>query len=610
MARKRVRNPFNLKKVLIWVGAVVGTLCLLILAFLYLNPAYSVPADIVSFVHAAVVKQQKIEADLLAAYRAGKFTFNAPLVVQDPYQSAPLTALVIFDTPENSQISIHVPGKTPQAAVDFTFPGYQQHHEIPVYGLYADTLNHVVMSMKTQDGVNKQTVIDLQTEPLPTDMQKFQVDKVDRAKYSPGFNFTTLDQKPVFDIDGNVRWYSTQDSFYVFTPLKDGRFLFTYTTGKVVGNLVMEQDLLGKIYAIYNIADGISHDIYELPNGNLLITTSGLDDNIAEVDRSSGHIVRQFDLKSILDPNRPPLPGAEPKDWLHLNSIVYDPTDKSIILSGREQSAVVKMTYPGMQIQWILGPHDNWSPKYQPYLLTPVGTNFEWPWSQHHATLYGQDPPGDQSIDILLFDNGMYRSFQPSKAVSPSQSYSRVVHYRINEAAMTVEQVWEYGKENGSDTFSAIRGSAFLLPNGDVLGTWANIFKDAKGNPAIDLYTNGSVEAKIIEVVPSNPQGTGTGGEVVFECTLPNMWNYRTLRAGFYDGYSVENPLLSTALNDTSGNDLVDRSGMAWRDLIQWKNDVAAGRVKPWKPIWKWTYTNPVMVSIRRWGRQILRSVK
>src|SRR5208337_4589195 len=100
MARKRVRNPFNLKKVLIWVGAVVGTLCLLILAFLYLNPAYSVPADIVSFVHAAVVKQQKIEADLLAAYRAGKFTFNAPLVVQDPYQSAPLTALVIFDTPE------------------------------------------------------------------------------------------------------------------------------------------------------------------------------------------------------------------------------------------------------------------------------------------------------------------------------------------------------------------------------------------------------------------------------------------------------------------------------------------------------------------------------
>ena len=77
------------------------------------------------------------------------------------------------------------------------------------------------------------------------------------------------------------------------------------------------------------------------------------------------------------------------------------------------------MTYPGMQIKWILGPHDNWSPKFQPYLLTPVGENFEWPWSQHHATLYGPDVPGDNIIDILLFDNGLYRSFDLASAYSP-----------------------------------------------------------------------------------------------------------------------------------------------------------------------------------------------
>ncbi len=259
MTHKRTHRRFSFKKAAIVAGALVLILILVILGFLYLTPAYSLSKKTVSFVQAAVTRQQKTEEELRRYYQAGKYTFTDPLVVQDPYQDAPLTALVIFDTPENSQISIHVPGKTPQAAVDVTFPGYQQHHEIPIYGLYAGTLNHVTMSMKTQDGVSAQTGIDLQTEPLPVTVRNFTVDKLDRSKYSPGFNFTLLDQKPVFDIDGNVRWYSTQKSFQVFTPLKNGRFLFTYTVdNSKANNIAMEQDLLGKIYAIYNVTDGVA----------------------------------------------------------------------------------------------------------------------------------------------------------------------------------------------------------------------------------------------------------------------------------------------------------------------------------------------------------------
>ena len=74
-----------------------------------------------TFVKDAVARQQKIEEELRAYYQAGKYTFTDPLVIQDPYQTAPLTALLIFDTPEDSQISIHVPGKTPQTAGGFYF---------------------------------------------------------------------------------------------------------------------------------------------------------------------------------------------------------------------------------------------------------------------------------------------------------------------------------------------------------------------------------------------------------------------------------------------------------------------------------------------------------
>ena len=560
-----MKSLFKHNRTLFLVGAGIFAIVLLGLGSL-LSPRYAPSAETMAFVKDAVSNQQKIETEIRSYYQSGKFTFGAPMVLQDPYQSAPLTALVIFDTHEASQISIHVPGKTLQAAVDVTFPGYQQHHEIPIYGLYAGTLNHVTMRMKMQNGTSAQTGIDLQTEPLPVDMQNFTVDKLDRGLYSPGFNFTSLDRKQVFDLDGNVRWYSSQKSWEVFTPLKNGHFLFTYTVSKVEGDLMMEQDLLGKIYSIYNIPDGVHHDVYELPTGNLLVTSADLksntiEDYILEVDRNSGHIVKDIDLKNILDPGRPrQVIGLPTNDWLHLNSIVYDPADRSIIISSKAQSAVVKLTYPGMQIKWILGPHDNWSPKYQPYLLTPVGDNFEWPWSQHHATLYAPDVPGSGSTDILLFDNALYRSFTTSSAFPFSEWYSMLVHYRINEASRTVEEVWEYGKERGPALFSAVGGSAYRLSNGDVLGTWGDISKDTMGNPSFSSDANDTVNTKIIEVDPST-------SVVVFETSAPHTADYRTLRAGLYDGYAEGNDFLAKPINNTTGNDLADRSFLAWRDI-------------------------------------------
>ena len=557
----------GLKKRLLWVGA--GALAILLLGLgLLLSPLYDASPKMLAFVNAAVARQQKIEAGIQAYYQAGNYTFSAPLVLQDPYQSAPLTALVIFDTPAPSQISIHVPGNTPQAAVDVTFPGYQQHHEIPIYGLYAGTLNHVTISTKTQAGQSSQTGLDLQTEPLPVGMQSFTVDMLDRNKYSPGFNFTSLDRKPVFDMDGNVRWYSSQKSFEVFTRLKNGRYLYTYSVGGVEGDLMMEQDLLGKIYAIYSVPGGVHHDVYELPAGNLLVTSSDLksstiEDYILEVDRGNGHIVRTIDIKNILDPGRPGQVAGLPKDdWLHLNSIVYDPADHSIIISSKAQSAVVKLSYPGLQIKWILGLHDNWSPKYQPYLLTPVGANFEWPWSQHHATLYAPDEPGSASIDILLFDNALYRSFTTASAVSPSDQFSRVVHYRVDASNMTIQQVWEYGRERGPELFSPTGGSVFRLSNGDVLGTWGDISTDTQGNLSFSSDTNNAVSTKIIEVDPSS-------NALVFEVSIPQTAVYRTIRAGLYDGYSEGNAFLSTRLNNTASNDLIDRLHLAWQDVLR-----------------------------------------
>ncbi len=583
MTHKTSHKRFNFKKALVIFGAVLLGIILAGLAFLLFNPAYTENPLAKSAIQEQLARQAQVTKDLQATYQSGKYSFNSPLVVQDPYQLAPLTALAIFDTPEPTQISIHVPGKVPQAALDFTFPGYQQHHEIPIYGLYADTLNHVSMRMQTKDGASSETTIDLQTESLPVWLPTFDVTKLDTENYAPGFNFAGLaTHLVIFDLQGEVRWYSPQVSYQVVTKLANGRFLRTFSDG-LEGNVMMEQDLLGKVYGVYYVADGIHHDVYELPNGNLLVTSSDLrststKDFLVEIDRKTGHIVRSFDLGNVLDPGRPhQILQLANNDWLHLNSVVYDPTDQSIIISGKGQSAVVKLSYPGMKIQWILGPHDNWSAKYQPFLLTPVGANFEWQWSQHHATLYTPQEPGSPYIDILLFDNGNYRSFTNPNAFPPTDWYSMVSHYQINEAAKTVQLVWEYGRELGSAVFSAARGSAYHLENGNVLGTWGDIYRDPNGVASDHDSQVNSAQTRIIEVNPAS-------GEVVFDCSVMAE-TYRTMRDSMYSGYSETDPYLSNQVNDTSSIDLTDRWAMGVRDF---KRVVVAQSIELLRTIYHW----------------------
>ena len=566
-------------------GSILVVFLLLVTGFL-MQPAYAIDQKTQMFIDNRIKEQEKTEQELRAYYMAGEYHFENPLVIQDPYKTAPLTALVIFDTEEPSQISLHIPGGGLKTAVDFAFPGYSKHHELPILGLYANTLNHVTLSMQVQGGGIKQTEIDLQTEPLPLTTPIFRVDFADANRYSPGFNFPSLDFKPVFDLEGNVRWYSSRESFRIFSRMENGHFLFTYLTGDQKQTAVFEQDLLGKIYTTYYIEAGIHHDIHELPGGNLLMTSSDplsgtIEDLILEIDRRNGHIIRTFDLKDYLDVSRPAEIGLPENDWLHMNSIVYDPSDRSIIFSSRAQSAVVKMSYPGMQIKWILGSHDNWSEKYQPYLLTPLGENFEWPWSQHHATLLTPRNPDENILDILLYDNGQYRSFDLATAFSPPESYSRVVHYRIDEEAMIIEQIWEYGKERGPALLSTFGGSAYQLSNANVLGDWGSIARDSAGNPVLKPGSNDSMQSTLIEIDPQTDQ-------VIFECTVPGQGIYRAFRAGFYDGYSVGNAYLTTGIRDTSANDLYERGQLAWQDVKRWTNTV------------------PVLVSIKRLVHQIL----
>jgi len=275
----------------------------------------------------------------------------------------------------------------------------------------------------------------------------------------------------------------------------------------------------------------VHHDIVELPNVNFLALSqhdTSVEDVVLEISREGGYIEKEWDLKEILDPERQKIPfHPNPYDWLHLNGMDYDPVDDAIILSGRNQSVIVKIKKETGELIWILGSHENWPEEFQQYLLTPVGENFEWPWGQHSPMIHHED-----NSRLILFDNGNERSHD--QPLSAMDSYSRGVEYQIDEDIMQVRQLWQYGKERGHELFCPYISDADYLPYTDNrLICFGGITRDLNGNPS-EIFDQEN--AKLIPVKNfTNIIEVDNSGEVVFEVVFADKTlsyaGYRSYRA-------------------------------------------------------------------------------
>lgn len=142
-------------------------------------------------------------------------------------------------------------------------------------------------------------------------------------------------------------------------------------------------------------------------------------------------------------------------DWLHSNSINYDPTDGNLIVSVRHQDWVIKLAYQNGQgdghILWRLGNEGDFT------MLNTPGIQYPWFSHQHDVQIWRQaQTPGLLS----LFDNGNTR-----KALLDPAATSRGQALVINEdpSIMTADIFLSVVLPEYSDAF----GTAQLLSNGN-----------------------------------------------------------------------------------------------------------------------------------------------
>jgi len=398
-------------------------------------------------------------------YLGTSFEVSDSDVTLNPSGEVPLSAKINFQTPVPGKIKLTVAGKDAES-YDLThqFNLIATVHDVPVLGLYED-YNNVVTVTFTDPYGNPRVSKALNIQTGAPISNYFNMKIIEKSTY--GKSLLMLIEGVVYDEQGYVRWYlldatTRVTDFYAY-PLSGGEFAY-YKGAISVDQTIYIVNELGESLQTFPTTYQIHHDVYEkTPGGNLLIASAATDeDGIIEMDRKTGQIVKFWDLRDYFDETRALIQSnfyMNPIDWLHINSVEYDPKDNTILLSARNQCIFAKIGYDDGTVKYIAGFHDSWVAPYTQYLLTPTNFNTDkhkdqdWTFFQHNAQIL---PNGN----VLVYDNGGMRpgftndpttdiyavtgmNYWLPYSTVPS-GYARAVEYSVNYNAKTITKVWEH----------------------------------------------------------------------------------------------------------------------------------------------------------------------
>jgi len=336
---------------------------------------------------------------------------------------------------------------------------------LPVVGLYenyANSVSYVLKNSITTEAYTDTTGVYL----TPT------IIKARATGSKLGYNFMFLKSflaSPVIvDTDAEVRWMVPGVTLTQAQYFENGEFVLGSLKTPVVNLLQLDgtQTTL-PVNLPQPLLASFSHNLDPGPNG-ILAEFNGTDDLGGSIDDIVADISpfttdapdQVFDMADIIgnymtkngdtasDFVRPGI------DWFHVNAATYDPSDKSVIISSREDF-LIKVDYATHDIIWIFGdPTKYWYtfPSLKAKALTLVGGGL-YPIGQHGTSITSDG-------HLMIFNDGYGSANQPvGQSAGVSRTYSAVTAYTINASALTATVAWNF--DYGQTIQSQICGSSY-----------------------------------------------------------------------------------------------------------------------------------------------------
>jgi hypothetical protein len=469
-----------------------------------------------------ITYQRGLLEDILNQYNKKDYTITNPLVINDPFESSPQTALIMFKTSKKEKVTITIKGKHNDDIVR-TFEASKDHY-IPVYGLYGGYENTVIV--ETESG--KSNTLTIKTPYIgATGEVEVLTNTVSNSNGSFYFGTTALGTASIaYDNYGEIRWYLTYDYSKGMTMLQNGNILLSNINEGIDVNSAggaIEVDMLGFVHHDYNLVGGYHHDAYEMENGDLVILTTDMEattieDEVVVIDRTSGQEKKAFKLAEIVKAIDPDLFEDTEINWGWINGVSYDKNTNELVLSLRNRNSIVSLDYDTGNIKWILGDIKYWSSAFKPYILTGVGDNFSYTLGQHSPTYDG--------TTLTLFNNGYDAYQEVTKACSYfKDKASYAMKYKIDETNMTAEVTYKFG---GTEYFSYALSSYNKTYDGNMLfnSGWHMTEETAYDDPTCTQFSTDKYNSYIIELDDNDEQIVALKvGESKFEVVKADIYN-------------------------------------------------------------------------------------
>lgn len=424
------------------------------------------------------------ESDALtASYREMDYSFEEPFIRLNPFGRNELGALLKFPTEKPAAITVTISGLDGADNLVTSFPFKTTEHTIPVLGLYPNTANKVTVQAFYEDKTTQKVELTLQT-PKIEKRALIVIQKKEKNTPAPD-RYYFLHDGVVFDENGWIRLSFSNNSEAVY-----------FLNGELIAEDrnfgLTRYSLLGEKLKHYPFPKGFTsfaHGIAQKPNGNFWVIGSFAGkqasfegtqqlthrDFAIEIDFKTGKTVNIIDFAELLNPDRSvivrsPAQKYGMNDWCHINSVDYDTSDESIVISCRH-AGIAKVNEKTKTLKWLFSMHKDLDksgrngkgPSLKDKLLTAVNengypypqavqtgkqaeNNFKWPSKTHHASVV---IPGSL---ISVFDNAG-DLYDKSVATTPQ---SNAAVYQIDEKNKTVSQFWFESLPDKAESASSV----------------------------------------------------------------------------------------------------------------------------------------------------------
>ena len=418
-----------------------------------------------------------------------KYTLDRAKVYVNPYNANPLSAMIMFYTDDSTEVSVTVKGKNSD---DFTINyGKSNYHYIPVYGLYGDYDNTVVVTL------GDKTTKEFRIKTDKIDMPSVTTKSGNITSAGDLYLLTSPISMNSFGLDGygNVRWMLNDTYYHNIKVLDNGHLLIGIDTDSTSGlpTVIREIDYLGRIYNEYTIDSGYLNDFFVKSNGNIIVTSKSADritisDLVLEIDKNTGKIVKQIDVYKLFESiDKAFTDGIERDDYFYNSGIEYYEDTDTLLLTYWGGEMVVSIDYSDSKINWIFTNPENLPSTFDSYLLKG-DDGFVYPKAMHQAKLSGDT--------LKVLDNGYSTIKNETDLSNLKGSYSSVNTYTITDKKIALTNSYNDNKKY----FSYALGDLKTVGNGKDIILFGRELDGVDYSKGGSIHEYGNLSSVLLEV--------------------------------------------------------------------------------------------------------------